>query len=81
MVVGTSTEARAESLLDLLELLLIGAPVALLLASLAAYWVAAAALRPVDAMRLQAAEISGALPASAFPSLRPATRSHAWARR
>jgi signal transduction histidine kinase len=67
VVVGTSTEARAESLVDLLELLLIGAPVALLLASLAAYWVAAAALRPVDAMRLRATEISGALPAKRLP--------------
>ena len=67
VIVGTATEARAESLVDLLELLLIGAPIALLLASLAAYWVAAAALRPVDAMRLQAAEISGALPAKRLP--------------
>jgi signal transduction histidine kinase len=67
VVVGTSTEARAESLVDLLELLLIGAPVALLLASLAAYWVAAAALRPVDAMRMQAAEISGELPDKRLP--------------
>jgi signal transduction histidine kinase len=67
VVVGTSTEARAESLVDLLELLLIGAPVALLLASLAAYWVAAAALRPVDAMRLRADEISGAQPDERLP--------------
>jgi two-component system, OmpR family, sensor kinase len=67
VVVGTSTEARAESLVDLLELLLIGAPVALLLASMAAYWVAGAALRPVDAMRRQAAEISGALPDKRLP--------------
>jgi two-component system, OmpR family, sensor kinase len=67
VVVGTSTEARAESLVDLLELLLIGAPIALLLASLAAYWVAAAALQPVDAMRVQAAEISGALPDKRLP--------------
>jgi heavy metal sensor kinase len=67
VVVGTSTEAREESLVDLLELLLIGAPVALLLASLAAYWVAAAALRPVDEMRLRAAEISGALPDKRLP--------------
>ena len=41
VVVGTSTEARGESLSDLLQLLLIGGPVALLLASLAAYGVAA----------------------------------------
>jgi signal transduction histidine kinase len=60
VVVGTSTEARDEALKDLVQLLFLGGPVALLLASLAAYWVAAAALRPVDAMRSQAAEISAA---------------------
>lgn len=67
VIVGTSTEARAESLVDLLELLLIGAPVALLLASLAAYWVAAAALRPVDAMRARAAQVSAAEPGQRLP--------------
>ena len=36
---------------------LLGGPIALLLASLAGYGVAAAALRPVEAMRLQASEI------------------------
>lgn len=60
VVVGTSTEARDEALKDLVQLLFLGGPVALLLASFAAYWVAAAALRPVDAMRSQAAEISAA---------------------
>jgi len=60
VVVGTSTEARAESLTDLLQLLLLGGPVALLLASIAAYGVAAAALKPVEEMRLEAAEISAA---------------------
>jgi two-component system, OmpR family, sensor kinase len=67
VIVGTSTESRAESLVDLLELLLIGAPVALLLASLAAYWVAAAALRPVDEMRARAAEVSTAEPDQRLP--------------
>jgi heavy metal sensor kinase len=57
-VVGTSTAARTESLADLRQLLLIGGPIALLLASLAAYGVAGAALRPVEAMRTRAAEIS-----------------------
>jgi signal transduction histidine kinase len=67
VVVGTSTEARGESLTDLAQLLLIGGPVALLLASLAAYGVAAAALKPVEAMRSRAAEISAAKPDRRLP--------------
>jgi two-component system OmpR family sensor kinase len=67
VVVGTSTEARSESLTDLAQLLLIGGPVALLLASLAAYGVAAAALKPVEAMRSRAAEISAAEPDRRLP--------------
>jgi two-component system OmpR family sensor kinase len=67
VVIGTSTEARDESLSDLAQLLLIGGPVALLLGSLAAYWVAAAALRPVEAMRARAAEISAADPDQCLP--------------
>ncbi len=67
VVVGTSTEARAESLTDLLQLLLLGAPVALLLASIAAYGVAAAALKPVEEMRSEAAEISAAEPDKRLP--------------
>ncbi len=67
VVVGTSTEARSESLSDLLQLLLVGGPVALILASLAAYGVAAAALHPVEAMRARAAEISTAEPDQRLP--------------
>jgi signal transduction histidine kinase len=67
VVVGTSTEARSESLSDLLQLLLVGGPVALILASLAAYGVAAAALHPVEAMRSRAAEISAAEPDQRLP--------------
>jgi two-component system OmpR family sensor kinase len=67
VVVGTSTEARGESLSDLLQLLLIGGPIALVLASLAAYGVAGAALRPVEAMRARAAEISSAEPEDRLP--------------
>jgi two-component system, OmpR family, sensor kinase len=67
VVVGTSTEARDESLEDLLQLLLVGGPVALILASLAAYGVAAAALHPVEAMRARAATISAAEPGSRLP--------------
>ena len=67
IVVGTSTEARGESLSDLLQLLLIGGPLALVLASLAAYGVAGAALRPVEAMRARAAEVSSAEPDQRLP--------------
>jgi signal transduction histidine kinase len=67
VVVGTSTEARGESLADLLQLLLVGGPLALLLASLAAYGVAGAALRPVEAMQTRAAEISSAEPDQRLP--------------
>ncbi|HWA54608.1 MAG TPA: ATP-binding protein [Solirubrobacterales bacterium] len=67
VVVGTSTEARDESLTDLVQLLLLGGPVALLLAALAAYGVAAAALHPVEAMRTRASEISAAEPDQRLP--------------
>ena len=67
VVVGTSTEARSESLKDLLQLLLVGGPVALILASLAAYGVAAAALHPVEAMRARAETISAAEPGHRLP--------------
>jgi len=67
VVVGTDTEPRDEALTDLLQLLLIGGPVALLLASIAGYGVAAAALRPVEAMRARAADISAAVPDQRLP--------------
>jgi signal transduction histidine kinase len=59
-VVGTTLDNRDEALSNLLTLLLIGGPVALLLASLAAYWTVGRALRPVEAMRRRAAEVSAA---------------------
>jgi signal transduction histidine kinase len=58
IVVGASLEDRNQALSNLAALLLIGGPAALLLASLAAYAVASAALRPVESMRTRAAEIS-----------------------
>jgi two-component system, OmpR family, sensor kinase len=72
VVVGTSTADRDESLTDLEQLLLVGLPAALILASLAGYGVAAAALRPVEAMRARAEEISTAAPDERLPV--PATR-------
>lgn len=58
VVVGQSLEDRDRALADLSSVLLIGGPVALLLASLAGYLLTGAALRPVEAMRRRAAEIS-----------------------
>jgi two-component system, OmpR family, sensor kinase len=58
VVVGVSVDDRDEALADLLTQLLIGGPVALLLASAAGYLLAGAALRPVEAMRRRAGEIS-----------------------
>jgi signal transduction histidine kinase len=64
IVVGSSTETRAETLGSLFAELLIAAPVALLLASLLAYALATAALRPVESMRRRAEAIDhgGRLP-------------------
>ena len=67
VVVGTALDDRNDSLGTLRDLLLIGGPVALLLASLAGYGVAASALRPVEAMRRQAAEISATEPGRRLP--------------
>jgi signal transduction histidine kinase len=58
VVVGTSLKDRNQALADLGALMLIGGPVALLLAAVAGYGLAAAALRPVESMRARAAAIS-----------------------
>jgi len=62
VVVGASLDDRNVALDNLRTLLLIGGFAALLLASLAGYGMAAAALRPVEAMRRRAAAISAAEP-------------------
>ena len=66
-IVGASLEDRDEALASLATLLLIGGPIALLLASLAGYGATAAALRPVEAMRRRAAEISASDPDERLP--------------
>ena len=67
VVVGASLEDRDETLRGFLaELFLIG-PAALLAASLLGYALAAAALRPVEAMRAEAAAISGSEPGRRLP--------------
>jgi two-component system, OmpR family, sensor kinase len=57
-VVGSSLENRNDSLRNLGGLLIVGGLAALLLASLAGYALAVGALRPVEAMRRRAAEVS-----------------------
>jgi two-component system, OmpR family, sensor kinase len=51
IVVGQSLEQRVAAIRDLTAVLLLGGPAALLLASLAGYGLAGAALRPVEVMR------------------------------
>ena len=58
VVVGTALETRDDALSTLRTELLVGAPIALLLASLFGYVVAAAALRPVERMRSRVTAIS-----------------------
>jgi two-component system, OmpR family, sensor kinase len=58
LVVGAAVDDEKEALDRLRLLLLVGLPAALVLASLAGYGVAAAALRPVEAMRRKASAIS-----------------------
>jgi heavy metal sensor kinase len=67
LVLGVSLEERDEALRGFLgELFLIG-PAALLLASLLGYGIATAALRPVEAMRVEADAVSGAEPGRRLP--------------
>jgi signal transduction histidine kinase len=67
LVVGQDIDDNEESLATLRLLLAVGLPIALILASLAGYAVAAAALRPVDAMRRKAAGISEDRPGERLP--------------
>jgi two-component system OmpR family sensor kinase len=67
VIVGTTLEERDDAVRNLGSLLLLGGPVALLLASLAGYGAAAAALRPVERMRRRAATIKDAAPGQRLP--------------
>jgi two-component system, OmpR family, sensor kinase len=60
VVIARSLDSREQTLDHLLTELLIASPLALLLASLAGYGLAAAALRPVEAMRRRAASLDAA---------------------
>jgi heavy metal sensor kinase len=67
LVLASSLDARSESLERLRKELLVASPLALLLATLAGYALAGAALRPVEEMRRKAALISAATPGSRLP--------------
>jgi two-component system, OmpR family, sensor kinase len=67
LVVGQDREDDEEAQATLRLLLGVGLPIALLLASIAGYAVAAAALRPVEAMRAKAAEVSVDRPGEQLP--------------
>lgn len=67
LVVGRSVAARAETLRRLEREFLLAAPAALLVAILSGYALAAAALRPVEAMRRRAGAISASTPGSRLP--------------
>jgi len=67
VVAAASLDDRNDSLANLRGILLIGGPVALLLALLAGYALAGTALRPVEAMRRRAAAISAAEPEQRLP--------------
>jgi two-component system OmpR family sensor kinase len=67
VVIGESLEDRDEALAALLAQLLVALPLALVAASLIGYLVAGAALRPVEAMRRRAGEITPDTPERRLP--------------
>ena len=67
LIVGASLEDRDETARQFLTVLLAVLPVALLLTSLLGYALATAALRPVEAMRVEASAISGSDPERRLP--------------
>jgi signal transduction histidine kinase len=67
IVVGASLDATSEAQNRIGRLLLLGGPIALLIASLAGYGAAAAALGPVESMRRRAQEIQASRPGRRLP--------------
>jgi signal transduction histidine kinase len=70
LVAARSLEPRDETLDHLLRELALAGSLALVLAALAGYGLAAAALRPVEAMRVRAQAISASTPGARLPRLR-----------
>jgi signal transduction histidine kinase len=67
LVVGTSAEDVGDALDELRTQLLVGGPLALLVAALLGYVVAGSALRPMERMRARAATISAASSSDRLP--------------
>jgi two-component system OmpR family sensor kinase len=67
VVVGSSLDPVTEAQSQLGRLLIVGGPIALLIASLAGYGAAAGALRPVELMRRRAREIQATRPGRRLP--------------
>jgi heavy metal sensor kinase len=67
VVVGATLDSTYEAQRRLGKLLLLGGPIALLIASLAGYGAAAGALRPVELMRRRAEEIQASRPGRRLP--------------
>lgn len=67
VVVASSLEAREETLTRLIREFLLGGALALAVATVAGYVLAASALRPVEAMRRRAASIGGETPGTRLP--------------
>ena len=67
VVVATPLDANTEAQSELGRLLLVGGPIALLIASLVGYGAAAQALRPVESMRRRASEIQAGRPGQRLP--------------
>jgi signal transduction histidine kinase len=72
VVIASSLEQRDQALDRLLRELVLGGALALLVATLAGYGLAASALRPVEAIRRRAASIQASTPGSRLPI--PASR-------
>ncbi len=67
VVVGAAVDPRDAALSNLSNLMLIGGPIALLLAGAAGFGAAASALRPVESMRRRAREIQAGAPGRRLP--------------
>jgi two-component system OmpR family sensor kinase len=67
LIVARPLTGRDETLDHLLDELFVAGPLALLLAAVAGYGLAAAALRPVERMRARAEAISGSTPGARLP--------------
>jgi two-component system OmpR family sensor kinase len=67
LVVGATSQNDAETLASFRDELLIAGPIALVLASIAGYFLAGLSLRQVESMRLRAAAISADTPGERLP--------------